>query len=452
MNKRVLFYILIFPLLAYGGLKAYVWYTVKSNVDDVVANMTPFAEVTYDGIFSSLDGVVGIEGVVIKPVMTNDEFTLQTMSLSSESIFDFIDVGKRFNNGDFPKQMGWEAQKLKLDLDSKIFRLMSDFQQQAESTQPAGDGFLFERLDALGCGTIGSFGLDEFIDMGYNQLELDLAMEMKYFEISRQMQISLHMKDRDLYRADFDVRFALDIDKIKAGTMETNELAVTAMNVVYTDTGYHKLRNAFCAELNDGTEAAYIDANITQLGAELGGELPEKVVTEYRHFMAEGGTVEVNLSPAEATALSGMEFYETADAMRILGMSMSVNNVSVDADQIQWKVNADKAKRQPGSPASASVPATSAKISPPPTRANAAQKSQNVDQSSSEPSGKSIKVSQISRYVGEMVQIDTTQGKRRVGRLESADQERVRIMMKLGGGEFSFPVKLSEITAAKVFR
>lgn len=449
MKQRVLFYVLIFPLLAYGGLKAYVWYTVKSNVDDVIAKMAPFVEVTYDGIFSSLDGVVGIEGVLIKPVMTNDQFSLQEMSLSSESIFDFIDVGNRFNNRDFPKQLGWKVQKLELDLDSKIFRLMSDFQQQVESTQPAGDGFLFERLDALGCGTIGSFGLDEFIDMDYSQLELDLAMEMKYFEISRQMQISLHMKDRDLYRADFDVRFALDIDKIKAGAMETNELAVTAMNVVYTDTGYHKLRNAFCAELNGGTEAAYIDANIAQLGTELGGALPEKVVTEYRHFMADGGTVEVNLSPAEATALSGMEFYETADAMRILGVSMSVNNVSVDADQIQWKAGADKAKRQPASPASASVPAMSTKISPPPTRATAVQ---NADQSSSEPSSKSIKVSQLSRYVGEMVQIDTSQGKRRIGRLESADQERVRIMMALGGGEFSFPVKLSEITAAKVFR
>jgi len=50
------------------------------------------------------------------------------------------------------------------------------------------------------------------------------------------------------------------------------------------------------------------------------------------------------------------------------------------------------------------------------------------------------------------VQVETTQGKRRTGVLESVDEERLRIKMKLGGGEYSFPVKIDEITSARVYR
>lgn len=453
MKRRTLVYILIAPLLAYAGLKSYVWYTIKNGVDDAIASVAPFVEIRYDGIFSTLGGEVGIEGVYIKPVMTNDEFTLQSMSLSSESIFDFIDVGDRFNRQDFPKQVSANIQKLNLDLSSKIFQLMSDFQQQAESTQPADDGFLLERLDALGCGDVERFGLDEFIEMGYDQVELDLVMGMKYNDASQQMQINVQMKDRDLYRADFDVSFALDIDKVKAGTMDANELAVTAMNVVYDDMGYHILRNEFCAEQSGGTTETYIDANVAQISTELGGTLPEKVVAAYRGFMTNGGTIKMNISPAEAVELSGMQFYETADAMRMMGMSITVNDVSVDAEQIQWKTagtkpdaksagrQVAKTNMQPSRKQTRSSSEANLKSAP----ASTAKDAQQVNT-------KTIKVSQLSRYIGKMVQVNTTKGKRRVGLLESIDDERVRILMKMGGGEFSFPVKIDEISSAEVLR
>jgi hypothetical protein len=272
-------------------------------------------------------------------------------------------------------------------------------------------------------------------------------MELEYREVSQQFQISFHMKDRDMYRADFDMRMAIDMDKIKAGAMNASEPAVAAMKLVYADTGYYKLRNAFCAEQSNSTEAAYIDANIAQIGAELGGELPKTVADEYRKFMTNGGTVEINLSPAEATALSGMEFYETADAMRILGMTIAVNGVRFDADQIQWKTAEGKSDTK--NRAHQNTLQSRAQHLPISTHNNVPT---TAPQESDQPQSQIIKVSQLSRHVGEMVQINTNKGKRRMGVLESVDDERVRIMMKMGVGEYSFPVKIEEITSARLYR
>jgi hypothetical protein len=445
MKKHHLIAILLAPFLAYGGLKAYLWYGIKSSVDDMVTSMSPFVEVSYGGIFSTLDGEVGIEDIVIQPVMTNDTFTVQSMSLRSESIFDFVNPEERFRNGKFPKQVGWEIQKLKLDLDSKIFHLLSDFQAraQAQNTQAKNQNFLFERLDALGCGDLETFTLADFIDMGYRHLELDVAMDISYLDISRQMQIALRLRDRDLYTADADMKFAFDIEKIKAGVKPPAEPAITALTVNYTDKGYYKLRNAFCARQVGGEEASYIDANVTRLSTELGGVLPQDVMTEYRKFMAEGGTLSVSLSPAEATQLSNMAFYETSDAMRMLGLTVAVNDVSFNAEQMEWST----AATTPTQSAQATTQlANRAKVSPP------AVQTKTTKQAAQQPESRKVKVSQLSRYMGKLVQLDTNKGKRRVGRLESIDDERVRILIKMTGGEFSFPVKIEEISSARVLR
>jgi predicted transcriptional regulator len=95
--------------------------------------------------------------------------------------------------------------------------------------------------------------------------------------------------------------------------------------------------------------------------------------------------------------------------------------------------------------ASPTTLAKSAQLAPP-VRTNTAAKD------SQQPTSRTVKVSQLSRYVGKLIQLDTNKGKRRVGRLESIDDERVRLLMKMTGGEFSFPIKIEEISSARVLR
>jgi len=47
------------------------------------------------------------------------------------------------------------------------------------------------------------------------------------------------------------------------------------------------------------------------------------------------------------------------------------------------------------------------------------------------------------------LEVETSIGKRRQGQLESVDDERIRILMKFGSGEFTFPVKLEVLYKPK---
>jgi hypothetical protein len=65
--KVVLPGILLLVLALYGAFKAYIYYHVRSGLEDAVAMARPFGTLRYSGIASSLDGAVGVEGLEIRP-------------------------------------------------------------------------------------------------------------------------------------------------------------------------------------------------------------------------------------------------------------------------------------------------------------------------------------------------------------------------------------------------
>lgn len=434
---RFLKLLLILFVLGYGGLKAYVWYDIRSNVNKVIVAVSPFVDITYDSIFSSLfDGVVGITGIVIRPKMTSDEFTIQEMSFSVPSIFDIYGLGSRFKDEGFPEYIGFEMKKVNVDLDSEIFLMLDDMKEQGAELQASGNPFLIERLDTLGCGNIEKFDVNDLSAMGYNPLNLDIAVNLAFKKIEEQVNVDVNVTDSDLYSVKFSLQAGFDLNQLMSASLQFVEPEISKIKIEYNDTGYYKLRNKYCADLNEGSIEQYINENIAQLATELGAVFPKNIVDIYRQFMMSGGSFIVNLNPAEAIILSGLEFYKTADVLDILGMEIVINGVNVDADDIEWNTESEKTAIEKSN------------RSNPATTRNPPKKSGFVK------AGKyqKVKKSRLSRYIGKNIQVDTTTGKRRQGQLESVDEERIRILMKIGNGEFSFPVKLEEIVQARVYR
>jgi len=438
---RFLKFLLILPVLGYGGLKTYIWYDIKRNVDDSIVMVAPFVDITYDSIFSSLfNGVVGISGVVIRPKMTSDEFTIEEISFSAPGIFDILMLDSRFKNGVFPEYISFEMKGVNIDIDSEVFMMMADMQVQEEESQ---NPFLIERLDALGCGDIEKFGINDFSAMGYNLLNLDISLNMALEQDTKQVKFVMHIKDSNLYSIDFTVQTGLDLNQLKSVGLQPIEPEISEMKIEYNDVGYYKLRNKYCAQQIEGSIEQYVDANIAQLAAELGAIFPKKSMDTYREFMMSGGSLTVSLNPAETTMLSGLEFYKMADILDILGMEIVINGTGIDISKFDWNTRVGKAIGKND----ASGIINEQRSNPAVTRVNPS-----VRQGSAKTKKyRKVRKSQLSRYIGKNIQVETSIGKRRQGQLESVDEERIRILMKFGNGEFSFPVKLEDILQARVY-
>ncbi len=442
---RFLKLLLILPVLGYGGIKAYIWYDVKRNVDDAIIAVAPFVDITYDSIFSSLlDDVIGITGVVIRPKMTSDEFTIQEMSFSAPDIFDVFMLGSRLKDEAFLEYIGFEMKSVNIDVDSEIFVMLDDMQAQSIASQTPEDPLLIGRMDALGCGDVEKFGINEFSAMGYNPLNLDVVVNVKFEQEAGQVSVEVRIRDNDLYSLSFTIQTRLDLNQMKSAGLQPAEPEISKLAFEYNDTGYHKLRNKYCAQQNGSSIEHYIDANIVQLATELGAVFPEKTMDNYRQFMTSGGRFTVSLNPAEPTLLSGLAFYNTADIPDILGMEIVINGTNVDFSQIEWDATAGKTTARKNNTPSVRGERLSnpviTRVSPPAKPDSATIRKY-----------RKVRKSQLSRYIGKNIQVETSIGKRRQGQLESVDDERIRILMKFGSGEFTFPVKLEDIIQAKVY-
>ncbi len=145
------------------------------------------------------------------------------MNFSAPNILDIFMLESRFKDGEFPEYIGFEMKSVNIDVNSEIFVMLDDMQAQAAKSQTPEDPFLIERMDALGCGDIEKFGANEFSAMGYNPLNLDIALNMAFEQDAKQVNVGMSIKDRDLYNANFTVQTGFDPNQMKSAGLQPFE-------------------------------------------------------------------------------------------------------------------------------------------------------------------------------------------------------------------------------------
>ncbi len=99
-------YALIGLLLIYAGLKAYVYFGVKDQMERLDAMVRPFSQVTYDGIASSLlAGSVSVENIEVKQAEKALPLRIRSTTLSGDGIGFLFDLSDGFSSGRMPEAM-----------------------------------------------------------------------------------------------------------------------------------------------------------------------------------------------------------------------------------------------------------------------------------------------------------------------------------------------------------
>ena len=67
--------------LLYAGVKGYIYFSVKSKLDDAIAMAGPFVQIEYGGISSGLDGWISVDDIDIFPAGLDDRLHLDSLSV-----------------------------------------------------------------------------------------------------------------------------------------------------------------------------------------------------------------------------------------------------------------------------------------------------------------------------------------------------------------------------------
>lgn len=441
---RFLKYLIIIPVVIYAGAMGYLWYEVKSNADRAVESAAAFARITYEGIhISPLGDEVGVDAITIKPQMTGDSFRIGELRLSVPHIGYFLNATNRIEKGKMPENLGMQLNRVEVDLNSELFTMMEQMQQQqAAMGQPQADNF-FGSLEALGCGGIDSFSLSDYRAMGIGEVTGDVSVGMRYDDITNITRIEVNANADGLYRTDLSAEMDTDSLEMASGN---GTFSFRRATLTYRDTGYYELRNNYCAERTESDTAAYIERHAQRVADEIGATVPEQTLTAYRDFMRKGGTIVADMQPGGDVPLTTLSYYKPEEIVHMLGLKLKINNTPVKLAGFGWDGSTTASSSQ-----QAAVVAPRPRTAPPPTRPEVTA-AQPEPRRSTNAEYDDIELDEASNYLTRTVEVTLYDGKVRSGTLESVGESRLYLVMHLHGGELSYPVKLGDITRLRLKR
>src|SRR5690606_26100685 len=151
-------------------IKVSLWLSVRLIMNDAIAQLSPFMNLSYQGITSSFDGRVGVEGIRVHVPMLRDEFRVAKAELKFKGLKDLLSFKERLEQGKFPEQMAMRLDGRALDVHGPFMEMIK------RPPQPGLDA----ALASVACGKSSQIGVDELLDMGYRTLETDAEFSYLY--------------------------------------------------------------------------------------------------------------------------------------------------------------------------------------------------------------------------------------------------------------------------------
>lgn len=324
MQKLVVFVLVI----AAGGYFALQW-KIDKDIREEFDQLRPFVSVDFDKANIKLSGEISVSGVVVRPNMLNMSFRAQEVAWSQGNILQTLFGDHDFKSGNFPEKLTMKLQGLELPLSQIALELPVD-------TSPNS----LDVLATAACGKHARFGLDELVDMGYDEVVLSFAMSMQDRANSDVLEVKGSVDIENMNRVEYE----MSLDKRLAGRMQANGNplhAIRAMQLNFVDTGYQQVKTIYCAREAGTSNAEYLQAHQAKVDEML--RLVEIVPTPefsqaYANLLKPGSTLLLKMKPEPNVQFSDLAFYDADSIQRMLGLTVAVNNVEVGSFVENWHV------------------------------------------------------------------------------------------------------------------
>ena len=95
---QIIIRLILVLCLVVAGIYGFVYYKTKTIVDDAIRNVSPYLEITYQGINNPMDGSVALTDIEIMPSAVlapyfpagETEVTIESIEFRINSVLDFI--------------------------------------------------------------------------------------------------------------------------------------------------------------------------------------------------------------------------------------------------------------------------------------------------------------------------------------------------------------------------
>lgn len=442
---------------AYG----FYWYQVKSQADDLVQQMSPFAQVRYGSVYAHPDGTVGVDGLTITPHQMHAPVSIEAVRIRAGSPLFFL-----FGSDTPPERLNISLKQMRQGLDSELFRTV---QQQSDLMLESNP--LYVSPNALGCGSVRQFDINTMQRMGFNEMLMDVNLDYRGDNQARKVQLNLFVDIHDLAETRMEMAFSVDPSQLQNPMMASGNARLETLSFSYADRGYNQRRDRFCA-----AEAGIKPAEYRQQHRQLfvqwlnasGVELPDSLLAAYFDLQQPDADMALSLRPVGGVGAAEVMMQDPMTLLQSLNLQFNINGKPLALDGIDWPElmaglamagNPGRAGRLPQEEAEEAVAAATEAES----EASAGDVSPQmaepapavVQRASVQPVSKRYQptpLAELSDHLGAQVRIFTYFGNDVEGQLVHADKQGVRVLQRLKQGVAEYPLDNDRIQQAEVWR
>lgn len=431
--KIIGFSIVAVLLVVFCGAKGYLWYQVKQHADAALSQLSPYVNARYDGIYTSFDGTMGVENIVITPldsVDQRDAIQVGSILLHMPNLVEFLEQANELKQGHIPNQFGVTVQQITIDMENNFVKTLALMQADSKTLNPSNS-------QALNCGKDNPLGIEEIKEMGYDKLVGNYHLDYHQDRSKNSVVINFNFAIDKM--ASFATKMRLQVAAPIKSLLHVASLKpkIAEVSLAYKDDSYNQRAVTLCASKANQKISDYVGEQVATITAALlvnqGVTIGAKLQDAYKQFLINGKEISILIHPANAVDLNSATYYNPNDILKWLRFELRIDNQPIDINEIQW-VNQKTTKK-------------TAKRVVPKAQVEVKRRSKRVQKFRITP------VSELPSVLGKKIQIKTTNGKTQIGKLDNANATSIIIKKKQKGqrGSVSYTISLKDVTEIQIF-
>jgi hypothetical protein len=303
---------------AFGGTKWHMHNKVGDSVDIAILMLSPFAEVTYEGVSSTLSGELTVDGVHVRMDGFSDELVIDRIGIDTPSFLSLLKLTDIAENPlaavtDMPSYFGFLAEGIHLPVDADFFNELYDLGLKEMGVEDSRD-------PAMEC--VGKYGFSPRALAGLGFSEQVVSASMIFRQDGSSFVVDIETSADNMWDAGIEMTMAGDmITEFSKGPKFRPRMA--GLRIEYNDHSLKDRVRRYCSSLGLSDEeifAAQMDA-FHFMGTMNGIEFDEYMIAPYEDFLRGKSSLVITAKPREPVTLSQIKLYKPSDVPALLDLS-----------------------------------------------------------------------------------------------------------------------------------
>ncbi len=312
--KTFIVWVILAGVAGYFGSKWYLHSEVSDSMDMAVIMMSPYANVEYEGVKSTLGGELTIEGIRIRVDGFNDDLYIDRLGIDTPSFLSLLelsDIAKMQGDG-MPEYFGFMIEGLRMPANADYYKKLYAFALEARGVGDAQEA-------AAECTGKYGFSPRALTELGYSEqvISSSITIHNQRGKYSFDMQVMME----DMWDMDAELILAGDMmAEMSRGLAYRPRLSSLRLEI--TDRSLNQRVVDYCSRRGlSGQEIlqAQLDS-FKFVGEENGIEFDEYVLDPYLEYLGGKSTLIVTAKPHEPVAISQIELYKPSDVPALLNL------------------------------------------------------------------------------------------------------------------------------------